>query len=137
MKTDFVKIDTNLWISYLISRKYSFLDNLIISGQVKLVFSKELLDEFLFISQRPKFVNYFNKNDVDKLFEFFDKYSVLIEVKTKVNICRDPNDNFILELALDSKADYLVTCDDDLLVLKQIGKTKIVLISEFRNILGV
>jgi len=137
MKTDFVKIDTNLWISYLISRKYSFLDNLIISGQVKLVFSKELLDEFLFISQRPKFVNYFNKKDVDKLFDFFDKYSVLIDVKTKLDLCRDPNDNFILELAFDSKADYLITGDEDLLVLKQIGKTKIVLISEFRNILGV
>ncbi|GAB1372201.1 hypothetical protein MASR1M45_22630 [Candidatus Kapaibacterium sp.] len=137
MKTDFGKIDTNLWISYLISRKYSFLDNLIISGQVKLVFSKELLDEFLFISQRPKFVNYFNKKDVDKLFDFFDKYSVLIDVKTKLDLCRDPNDNFILELAFDSKADYLITGDEDLLVLKQIGKTKIVLISEFRNILGV
>lgn len=137
MKIDHVIIDTNLWISYLISRKYSFLDNLIISGQVKLVFSKELLDEFLFISQRPKFVNYFNKNDVDKLFDFFDKYSVLIDVKTKLDLCRDPNDNFILELAFDSKADYLITGDEDLLVLKQIGNTKIVLISEFRNILGV
>lgn len=104
---------------------------------MKLVFSKELLDEFLFISQRPKFVNYFNKNDVDKLFDFFDKYSVLIDVKTKLDLCRDPNDNFILELAFDSKADYLITGDEDLLVLKQIGNTKIVLISEFRNILGV
>lgn len=136
MKTDSVIIDTNLWISYLISRKHNFLDNLIVSGKIKLVFSKELLDEFINISQRPKFANYFNKSDVNKLFEFFDKYSVLIDVKSKVNLCRDPNDNFLLELALDSEADYLVTGDEDLLVLIKIGNTRIVKISELRELLS-
>jgi predicted nucleic acid-binding protein len=37
----------------------------------------------------------------------------------------------LLSLAVDGKADYLLTGDKDLLVLKQIGSTKIKTISEF------
>ena len=46
-------------------------------------------------------------------------------------VCRDPKDNFLLALAHDGKADYLLTGDNDLLVMKKFGRTKIVKISEF------
>lgn len=39
---------------------------------------------------------------------------------------RDPKDNLYLILAEMSKADYLITVDKDLLVLKQVGQTQIV-----------
>jgi putative PIN family toxin of toxin-antitoxin system len=39
-------IDTNLWISFLITKDYSKLDEVIFSKQGILVFSQELLDEF-------------------------------------------------------------------------------------------
>lgn len=55
----------------------------------------------------------------------------LIEVTDSVNICRDPNDDFLLALAKTGKADYLLTGDKDLLELKNIGKTKIITISDF------
>ena len=34
-------------------------------------------------------------------------------------MCRDPDDVKVLSLAVDSKADYIVTGDKDLLVLKK------------------
>ena len=41
-------------------------------------------------------------------------------------ICRDPDDDAILETAWKAKADYLVTGDKDLLVLKEFRGTKII-----------
>ena len=35
------------------------------------------------------------------------------------NICRDPNDNMIIVCAIDAAADYIVTGDEDLLILKR------------------
>ena len=35
------------------------------------------------------------------------------------NICRDPNDNMIIACAVDAQADYIVTGDEDLLILKK------------------
>lgn len=42
------------------------------------------------------------------------------------NICRDPDDNFILQLAAFADADFIVTGDKDLLVLAAFGKAQIV-----------
>ena len=42
-----------------------------------------------------------------------------------MDICRDEKDNFLLNLSVDGKADYLVTGDKDLLVLEMINKTRI------------
>ena len=35
------------------------------------------------------------------------------------NICRDPNDDMIIACAIDGAADYIVTGDEDLLILKR------------------
>jgi len=45
--------------------------------------------------------------------------------------CRDAKDNFLLELAVDGKADYLVTGDNDLLILQTVQKTKIIRMNDF------
>lgn len=34
------------------------------------------------------------------------------------NICKDPNDDMIIACAIDAAADYIVTGDEDLLILK-------------------
>ncbi len=41
-------------------------------------------------------------------------------------ICRDPDDDKILACASEADADYIVTGDEDLLVIKRYGRTKIV-----------
>jgi len=127
-------IDTNLWISYLISKNFIWIDNLILDKNFRLVFSQELLDEFIEVAQRPKFRRYFSKQDLEKLIKFFDSYGVYFQVVSNINLCRDTKDNFLLALAKDSNADYLLTGDEDLLEIKKIGKTKILSASEFRDI---
>lgn len=45
------------------------------------------------------------------------KETELIEITTSVTACRDVKDNKFLELAVSGKADYIVSGDEDLLVL--------------------
>jgi hypothetical protein len=54
-----------------------------------------------------------------------------VNVKSKIEMCRDSKDNFLLSLAVDGNADYLITGDKDLLILEKVNKTLIVTIQEY------
>ncbi|NLO03988.1 MAG: putative toxin-antitoxin system toxin component, PIN family [Bacteroidales bacterium] len=125
--------DTNLWISFLITKDYSFLDKYIENGKARLFFSEELIQEFLTIAKRPKLQKYFTDKDIEHLPHTFDNFGILIKVTSQIKICRDYKDNFLLNLAVDSKADYLATGDKDLLEIKNIEKTKIITIRELKD----
>ncbi|GHT26892.1 hypothetical protein FACS18942_05200 [Planctomycetales bacterium] len=60
--------------------------------------------------------------------------SELIKVNSVVLACRDADDNYLLALSKDGNADYLITRDKDLLVLKTFEKTKIVPLDEFEKL---
>jgi putative PIN family toxin of toxin-antitoxin system len=128
-----VILDTNLWISFLIRKDYSKLDRLLFSDQIKLIFSRELLEEFLSVAKRPKFRKYFSSADLESIVETIDEYAEFVEVKADIKLCRDEKDNFLLSLAADSKADFLLTGDNDLLDLKSQGQTEIITITDFFN----
>lgn len=124
-------IDTNIWISFIISNKLSLLDPLLLNGEARLLFSAELIAEIHETIKKPKLKKYFRTNALDEMLLTFESIIDLIEVESNVTICRDTKDNFLLALAKDGKADYLLTGDKDLLVLSKFGKTKIKTISAF------
>ena len=126
MKSKKIILDTNLWISFLISKNFNEIDNLVQTKDIKLIFSNESLEEFIEVVRRPKFKKFFSKKDIEKLLDIFDQYAELIKVKSQINICRDPKDNFLLNLAVDGKADFLVTGNKDLLILEKMEKTQII-----------
>jgi putative PIN family toxin of toxin-antitoxin system len=131
LKNHRIILDTNIWISYLITKNHSLLDELLINQQITILFSEELLNEFFEVINRPKLKKYFKQKDLEVILELIENYGELIEVKSKIEICRDYKDNFLLSLAVDGKANYLISGDADLLVLKKIKKTKIISIKEF------
>ena len=49
---------------------------------------------------------------------FLKSIGLFIDIQSVVTVCRDPKDNYLLALAKDAKADFLITGDQDLLVLK-------------------
>ncbi len=126
-------LDTNLWISFLISKDLSNLDSFLFSKKIELVFSQELLDEFLDVVKRPKFRRFFTNEDIEDILETIEEFAIFVPVISKTDICRDPKDNFLLSLAKDSNAQYLLTGDKDLLDLKLFENTKIITISNFLN----
>ena len=128
-------IDTNLWISFLLSKKFDFIDKLLDNGSLELVFCDELLTEFIDAATRPKLQPFFTSDDWDLILEIIGQYAVYVSVKSSVTLCRDEKDNFLLSLAKDGKADYLLTGDNDLLVLKSFETTQIITISEFQTLM--
>ena len=52
-----VIIDTNLWISFLLTKDLSIFDKIIAVNKLTLIFIQELVDEFVEVSQRSKFRN--------------------------------------------------------------------------------
>ncbi|MCF2491220.1 putative toxin-antitoxin system toxin component, PIN family [Dyadobacter sp. CY347] len=124
-------LDTNLWISFLISKDYSKLDKILFSGKCRLVFSEELVREFLLVAGRPKFKKYFSTDDLEAILESIEEYADFVHVTTVATHCRDAKDNFLLSLAIDGKADYLLTGDSDLLDLETVEDTQIVTIANF------
>lgn len=98
-------------------------------------FSEELFDELVEVLQRPKFKKYFSHKDITELIFLLHFKTEKIEVREHVKVCRDPKDNFLLELCLSGNADYLITGDDDLSALNPFRGIKIINYRLFREIL--
>ena len=55
----------------------------------------------------------------------------IIIVFEEIDICRDPKDNKFLEVAVNGKADFIITGDKDLLVLNPFQGIEIITVNEF------
>lgn len=128
---DRIIIDTNIWISFLLTRNFSKLDKIITDDKITLIFSQDLVDEFIEVTQRDKFKKYFDLADIERLLLKINSIATIIDVKSKVVACRDPKDDFLLSLAIDSEATHIITGDKDLLDLKKYEKTRILTITEY------
>ena len=130
-----VIIDTNLWISFLITNNLNILSELFLFERFQIIFSDELFNEFLDVARRPKFKKHFDEKSVQLLIENISEKLEFIEVASAISICRDLKDNFILALSIDGNADYIVTGDKDLLSLNGFKGKKIITINEFIKII--
>ncbi len=88
--------------------------------------SEECFDEVIQVINRPKFKKYFTEKDLLFFQSILKKETHFISVKSKISVCRDPKDDKFLRLAFDSDADFLVTGDNDLLVLGKFINTEII-----------
>ena len=128
-----VIVDVNIWISFLIGRRLQRIFDALVKPQITLIFSKELLDELYAVTQRPKLRKYFaSREKVEELLSFLPTMGEMVELpEIFTERCRDCKDDYLLELAIRSNADFIVTGDKDLLVIKTIGGCQIVTASEF------
>jgi putative PIN family toxin of toxin-antitoxin system len=93
-------------------------------GRRSIVLSRYILDESHIVAVRklriPEFV-------MRRNIAFMESLSDLVEPdKIPSGSCRDSADIPVLGTAAASQADYLVTGDEDLLVLKRFGQTRII-----------
>ncbi|MBI2659637.1 putative toxin-antitoxin system toxin component, PIN family [Candidatus Woesearchaeota archaeon] len=73
----------------------------------------------------------FPEESIQELIDILMIYCHVVDVTSKFDIVRDKKDNKIVECAFDGKADYIVTGDPDLLVLKEFKGIKIVKAKDF------
>lgn len=130
-RKDRIIIDTNLWISFILTGDSSKLDEVINEDSSVLLFSIELLEELIDVASRPKFRKYFPTEDLISLLYQIEKNSEFINVVSSVEICRDPKDNFLLSLAQDGQATHLISGDKDLTEIGKFGETVILTIAEY------
>jgi hypothetical protein len=130
-----VIVDTNCWISFLIGHRLHRLVDLLSEETIQLIICDELLDEIRDVTSRPKFIKYFPTKEVNSLIEFLQLIGESIYPHQSVQLCRDESDNYLLALAIEANADYLVTGDLDLLVLDHVGDCKIVNVETFEQAL--
>jgi uncharacterized protein len=126
-----VVIDTNWWISLFLSKYKSPLTTLFHDQKLIIYRSYYLTQEICNVLVRPKFKGLFTIDLFEDFIERYEKSTTLLTVTSEVSLCRDEDDNFLLALAKDSKADFLITGDKDLLVLKQFENTSILTLIEF------
>jgi uncharacterized protein len=89
MKSKRVILDTNLWISFLITKRLKEVDHLILDGTVKLIFSKESIEKFVTVARRSKYEKYFTENSIWELRRVFDLFGTKVNERTAVNEFRD------------------------------------------------
>lgn len=137
-----VVIDTNLLISAAIVLESK--PHTIIKAWLKDYFilftSKEQLEEIKNVSKRKKLKTYsLFAQRITELGENLAFAAEIVEPLVHIPIhSRDPKDDFLLASAIGADADYLVTGDDDLLVLNgdpKLGKLKILSATEFLDLI--
>jgi hypothetical protein len=130
-----VVLDTNIWVSFLIGQSLDEMEDRFLQNDIHVLTSEDQLREVRDVIARPKFARYFSIVEQEQLEEFLVKTALLVSPSEKIELCRDPKDDFLLEIASAGDSDYLVTGDDDLLVLGAIRRTRIISLAEFRALL--
>ncbi len=130
---DKVIIDTNIWISFLIGKHLKGLHRIIASNAIKIITCKEQLAELAEVFQKPKISKYFTTDEVNEFFKLLDDCSLIGEIESEVTICRDPKDNYLLALAKDAGANYIISSDNDLLTLESFALAKIIPYSDVKK----
>jgi len=93
-----VIFDTNVWISFLIGKRLSFIKTYISTGIIQIVITEQLLKEIKEVTSRDKFKKYFPQQSVAELIELLETIAERVEIKPIHFINRDPKDNFLLDL---------------------------------------
>jgi putative PIN family toxin of toxin-antitoxin system len=128
-------VDANAWISSLLKQRFQVRLEVFFDSEYHLIVSEELFDDMASAIHKPYLVKNITRTDYDKLVSRLKTDAELVDVHSVVNVCRDPKDNFLLALAKDGNADYLITGDEDLQVLGTFGKTKGMSLSDFEKML--
>jgi uncharacterized protein len=82
-----------------------------------LLLSDAVLSELEEVFFRPKFDRYLSSTKRVAFLENLVDVSLLVDIISQINDCRDPKDNKYLELAISGDAEHLISGDNDLLVL--------------------
>ena len=127
-------LDTNIYISaFYWGGNPQKIMNQIAEGLYELYISNEILNEIADVMALPKF-----KTDpelIERYIRTIEKIGKKVFITGNVKgICRDKDDDDKIECGILCGADYLLTGDYDLLVLKSYQQMEIITVKEFLKI---
>ncbi len=137
-----VLTDTNVFISYLLDpekdEKLQYVVEAGFEGEYTPILPQEVFDELKRkLAIKSFLIQHIPKSASEK---FIKALSIVVELIPPIaepipEVSRDKKDDYLLAYGVVGEADYLVSGDDDLQVLKQVGNVKIVSPAEFYEIL--
>lgn len=101
-----------------------------------LLMSEALIEELRTVLSKPRFDRYATRAEREEFLRDLAREADTVEITETVQACRDPNDDKILELAVNGRADCIVTGDDDLLVMDPFRGIAIIRPAEFLAFVG-
>lgn len=133
---DRVVVDTNVFISYLINNKSSQLLSFFIENDITIYSSIELWDEFFEVLNKKKIKDRIPANFwTDK--NIFKEATKVIKIEKTFNRSPDPDDNFLFDIAYQSKSYYIITEERALQNMKHVGRIQVVSFKELKKLFKV
>ena len=129
-----IVLDSNIFVSsfYWAGNPRKVFDR-VANGLDELYITKEIIDEIASVMARKKFGTEIGK--VNDYIRIIESYSIgVVSKNTPKGISRDNEDNKILQCGLDGNVDFIVTGDNDLLVLKAYNNIEIISPAEYLKI---
>lgn len=110
--------DSNVWVSAFLNPfgTPGQLKDAWLAGRLDIVTSVPLLAEVNDVLRRPRIKRKYRipEKDIVAFCELIAVRTTLVPLSGSLSICRDPDDDKILETALAGNVTYLVTRDDDI-----------------------
>jgi len=115
MQKEVFILDSNIWISYVITKRLNTLFTMVYDYQLTILTSQDLVAEIKEVLSRPKFKKYLKHSDIKELITLHLKLCRFVETDATTNQLTDTKDNFLLNLYNKGKATVLVSGDKELL----------------------
>ena len=133
-------VDTNILIRALIKPRGTVGPILtqLAANTYTLVYSQPLLDELVEKLVLPRIRDKYGLDNqaIETTLALLALRGESVHPTRAVKVCRDPDDNALIEAALAGNAEYIVTGDEDLLVLKKSETVRIVTPRVFLVVVG-
>jgi putative PIN family toxin of toxin-antitoxin system len=127
-----VVVDANVLLSALLQGRGTHpVLVAVLARRVHLVTSRTLLAELSHVLTRPQWRRVVDSEDYRQLRAVIDTAATIIEPAERIDACRDPEDNAVLECAVEGRADAIITGDADLLSLHPFRGVDILRPTEF------
>lgn len=133
-----VLLDANIFISYLLNpQKPGSLHDImtaVFNQDFVLLLPAALLDEFIRkIPNKPYLAERIHPDELQTFVDLLSEIGAIVPaIEEEIPaVTRDPKDDYLLAYAMVGAADYLVTGDEDLLVLEQVEGLTMISPKEF------
>ncbi len=119
-------VDTNIWVSALLNPsgfpaklRKSFEEGAFLS-----IISAPLVEEIADVLTRPRIKNKYGitEEDIRELLILLEERSEHVILSGNINVCRDKDDDVIIETALKGQAGFIVSRDDDVKFDKDVSE---------------
>lgn len=108
----------------------------IVREKAKIILSKEILEEFIEVTDDSRIRKYVDEEDKIAFLKIIGNTVNLVKVKSRFKVVReDPSDDVVLRTAYDGRAEFIVSGDRHLLSLEEFRKIKIVTVAQMLDII--